>query len=112
MQATKLETRTVRRHRLHWWKEAMIGVAFYMVYSWTRNQFGSNQIASDGVPEQAFTNAERIIRLEDWMGLYVEPTIQSWFLDYRGFIQFWNVFYGTAHFFVTLTVFILLFLKR
>ena len=112
MQVTERETTPVRRHRLHWWKEALIVVVFYVIYSWTRNQFGSNQIAADGVPEQAFTNAERVIRLEQWMGLYHEATIQDWFLPYRAFIQFWNVYYGTAHFFVTLGVFILLFVKR
>ena len=112
MQATERETAPVRRHRLHWWKEALIVVVFYVVYSWTRNQFGSNQIAADGIPEQAFTNAERVIRIEQWMGAYHEATIQSWFLPYRVFIQFWNVYYGTAHFFVTVGVFVLLFVKR
>ena len=112
MQAAERETTPVRQHRLYWWKEALIVSVFYVVYSWIRNQFGSNQIAADGIPEQAFTNAERVIRIEQWMGLYVEPTIQEWFLPYRFFIQFWNVYYGTAHFFVTLSVFILLFVKR
>lgn len=101
-----------REHRLHWWKEALIVVAFYAVYSWTRNQFGSNEIAADGVPEQAFTNAERVIRWERWLGLYHEETVQEWFLPYDWFIQIWNTFYGTAHFFVTLGVFVLLFVKR
>ncbi|MFM7755478.1 MAG: phosphatase PAP2 family protein, partial [Actinomycetota bacterium] len=34
------------------------------------------------------------------------------FLPYRSFIQFWNTFYGTAHFVVTLVVFWVLFVKR
>ena len=33
-------------------------------------------------------------------------------LPYRWFIQFWNTYYGTAHFVVTLGVFILLYAKR
>ncbi len=102
----------VRVHRLYWWKEAAIIAVFYVVYSWIRNQFGSNRIAADGVPEAAFNNAERVIRFERWIGLYHEETIQDIFLPYRWFIQFWNVYYGTAHFFVTLAVFILLFRKR
>ncbi len=101
-----------RQHRLLWWKEAIIVGAFYAVYSWTRNLFGSNKIAADGVPEQAFTNAERIIRLERWMGLFHEETIQDWFLPYHTFIQFWNVYYGTLHFAVTIGVFVLLYVKR
>lgn len=101
-----------REHRLFWWKELLIVAAFYVVYSWIRNQFGSNTIAADGVPEAAFHNAERIIRLERAIGLYHEETLQDVFLPYEWFIQFWNVYYGTAHFFVTLGVFILLFFKR
>jgi hypothetical protein len=101
-----------RVHRLYWWKEALIVAAFYVVYSWIRNRFGSNQIAADGVPEAAFHNAERVIRVERLLGLFHEETMQELFLAQRWFIQFWNVYYGTAHFFVTMAVFVLLFFKR
>ncbi len=101
-----------RQHRVFWWKEALIVAIFYGIYSWTRNQFGSNKIAADGIPEQAFTNAERVLRTEIWLHMYHEQTVQSWFLPYRLFIQFWNVYYGTAHFIVTLGVFVLLYVKR
>jgi hypothetical protein len=102
----------VRPHRLFWWKEALIVGIFYVIYSWIRNQFGSNRIAAEGIPRAAFRNAERVIRWEEALGLYHELTIQSWFLEMRWFIQFWNVFYGTAHFIVTLGVFAVLFWKR
>ena len=49
-----------REHRVYWWKEALIVAVFYAVYSWTRNLFGSNKIAGDGIPDQAFTNAVRV----------------------------------------------------
>jgi PAP2 superfamily len=101
-----------RTHHLYWWKEGLIVVAFYVVYSWIRNRFGSNIIAEDGVPEAAFHNAERVIQLERLVGLFHEESLQELFLSKRMFIQFWNVYYGTAHFFVTLAVFILLFFKR
>ncbi len=112
MQVADVATAPERRHRLYWWKEALIVAVFYAVYSAIRNQFGSNEIAADGVPEQAFTNAERIIEFQLWMGTFHEQTVQSWFLPYDWFIKFWNTYYGTAHFFVTLGVFILLFVKR
>ena len=112
MEAGETNAPAVRPHKLYWWKEALIAAVFYVVYSWTRNQFGSSQIAADGIPEQAFTNAERIIRLESRMGMYHEQEVQSWFLDFDWFIQFWNTFYGTAHFFVTIGVFALLFFRR
>ncbi len=101
-----------RQHRLLWWKEALIVAAFYAVYSWTRNLFGSNKIAADGIPDQAFTNAERVIQFERWLGLFHEETVQDWFLPYRTFIQFWNIYYGVLHFAVTVGVFILLYVKR
>jgi hypothetical protein len=102
-----------RTHRLFWWKEALIIGVGYFIYSWTRNQFGSNRIAADGVPEQAFGNAEKVIRFERLVGLFHEESIQEFFLAWpRAFIQFWNTYYGTVHFIVTVVVFVLLFRKR
>lgn len=106
------DTAPRRVHRTYWWKEALIMGLFYLLYSWSRNQFGSARLAADGVPEQAFHNAELLIRIQKSVGLFHEESIQDWFLPYRGFIQFWNTFYGTAHFVVTLVVFWVLFVKR
>ena len=112
MQVAETSTAPERQHRVYWWKEAIIVAAFYAVYSWTRNQFGSNKIAADGIPDQAFTNAVRVIRWETALNLFHEETVQAWFLPYKWFIQFWNTYYGTMHFIVTLGVFVLLFVKR
>ena len=101
-----------RDHRLFWWKEALIAVVFYAVYSWTRNQFGSNRLAGDGIPQHAFNNARQVIRFERRIGLFHEESIQEWFLAQRWLIQAMNTFYGTAHFVVTLGVFLLLYLRR
>ena len=109
---TPLAVLPQRVHRTYWWKEALIMGGFYLIYSWSRNLFGSARLSADGVPEQAFHNAERLIRIERGIGLFHEESIQDWFLPYRGFIQFWNTFYGTAHFAVTLIVFFVLFVKR
>lgn len=103
---------TARDHRLFWWKEALIVGVFYAVYSWTRNQFGSNQIAADGVPEHAFNNAELMIRFERWIGLFHEESIQDLFQPLDWVMQAMNIYYGIAHFAVTILVFILLFVKR
>jgi hypothetical protein len=54
----------------------------------------------------------RVIDFERLIGLYHEETIQDWFLPYHGFIQFWNTFYGTAHFIVTIAAFIWLYRAR
>ncbi len=91
---------------LYWWAEVILVLAFYVIYSAVRNRFGSESVE----PAEAFVNAERVIDLEEAMGLYLEPGLQAAFLDHRWFIQFWNLFYGTFHF--GLTVFALVWIYR
>jgi membrane-associated phospholipid phosphatase len=101
-----------REHRTRWWKEALIMGIFYALYTATRNQFGS-QIGNEvSMTERAFDNAMSMIRLERAMGLFHEETIQDWFMSHEGFIQFLNTYYGTAHFGVTIGVFIVLYRRR
>jgi len=90
--------------RLRWWREVIFGLAVYGVYSYIRNQFGSDT-------DQALRNAHRIIDLERFLGTFHEERIQEWFLDARWFIQFWNLFYGTFHFVVTTAALIWLFVR-
>ena len=99
-------------HRLAWWKEALIITLFYSTYTLIRNQFGSTLVKGVEVPEHAFTNALRVIEFERWVGLFHEETIQDWFLPHIWFIKTMNVYYGTAHFFITLGVFIALYKLR
>jgi membrane-associated phospholipid phosphatase len=77
-----------------------------------RNQFGSALVNGVDVPLHSFTNAVRVIRIERALGLYHEESIQDFFLPYTWLIETMNTYYGTAHFFVTLGVFILLFKRR
>lgn len=91
---------------LYWWSEALLVLTFYVVYSWSRNQFGSATVQ----PDEALRNAVRVIDLEKALGLFQELRIQEWFLDSTSFLQFWNLFYGTAHFGVT--IFTLVWLYR
>jgi hypothetical protein len=104
-----------RPPRLRWWKEAIFVVAFYMVYSFVRNLFGSAQVNVDAgeVPYRAFSNARRVISLEKALGIYHELTIQQWFLPASGigeiWIRFWNVYYGSFHFVITIIAFVWLF---
>jgi len=82
---------------LRWWAEIVLVLIFYVFYSAIRNQFGSTSVSSS----KAFNNAESIIDLEDSLGLFFELEVQNFFIDWRWFIQFWNLFYGTFHFVVT-----------
>jgi hypothetical protein len=101
-----------RQHRTLWWKEALIVVVFYGIYTLVRNLFGSALVSGSQIPVEAFLNAMRVIRIERAIGLFHEETVQEWFLAYPLVIEFFNVYYGTAHFFVTLAVFITLFVIR
>ena len=83
--------------RLRWWREVVYVLAFYFVYSGIRNKFGSAAVPR----HEALHHALDLIRLERWLGIFHEERIQRWFLDWHGFIRFWNVFYGTFHFVVT-----------
>jgi hypothetical protein len=103
-----------RERKLRWWKEALIIVGFYAIYSFVRNFFGSAQVDTEAheYPVHAFTNAVRLVDWERRVGLFHEETVQEMFLSKPVFMQFWNTFYGTAHFFVTIAVFVLLFRFR
>lgn len=88
------------RHR--WWVELVLIAAFYAVYSFVRNLFGS-QGTEDVDVSVAFEHARQIIDLQRAMGLYFEDDLQQWYLDLpaMGLIRVWNIFYGLAHFVVT-----------
>jgi len=101
-----------RLHRTLWWKEALIVAVFYTTYTLIRNRFGSAFVNGADIPLHSFTNAVRVIRIERALGLYHEETIQDFFLPYVWLIKVMNTYYGTAHFFVTLGIFILLFKRR
>jgi hypothetical protein len=94
---------------IHWWVEGLITLAFYVIYSTIRNQFGS-ALGGD-IVDRAFDNALHVIDLERAIGLYHEEWIQARFLDWDPFIVFWNVFYGTFHFAVTIFAMVFLFLR-
>ncbi len=95
------------RAGLRWWKELLLAGAVYLVYSIVRNQFGS----AGGDPGPAYGHALDIIDLERAMHLYVEADLQQWYLDLpgNGLIRLWNVYYGLAHFLVTLVALVWMF---
>jgi hypothetical protein len=94
-----------------WLREALVIAIVYIVYGFVRNQFGSARLHPGDEPLHAFNNAVRIIDLEKALGLFHEQTIQRWFLG-TGWVTFFNLFYGTAHFIVTLGVLIWLFVRH
>ncbi|MCU1497968.1 MAG: hypothetical protein JWM47_1921 [Acidimicrobiales bacterium] len=97
------------RPNLQWWREIAIAVGFYVAYSMVRNTFGAGTESKD----IAFRHARGVVKVEDFLGLWFEPQLQQWYLDLpgHGFVRGWNVFYGTAHFFVTIGILVLAFWK-
>jgi hypothetical protein len=111
-----------RRHagqpHLRWWAEVLYIAAFYGLYTLVRNTFGSNGSAKDGqisqlAVEHAFGHAQDIIQVERALGFFVEPHLQHWYLSlpFHGFIRFWNIYYGSFHFVVTIGALLLLFFR-
>lgn len=90
---------------LRWWRELLIAAVFYLVYSFIRNTQGSASVSE----AEALANALQVIRIEKVLGLYHEEAVQQAFLGWRAFIEFWNLFYGTFHFVVTVGALVLLF---
>lgn len=96
-------TDELRRPQLRWWREVLIALGLYVAYSVVRNLFGSG---GTGDLTIAFRHARTLIRVERSVGMFFEPALQNWYLGLpaHGLIRFWNVFYGTAHFAVTIGV--------
>ena len=91
--------------RLRWWREILFAAVFYACYSAVRDIRGSKPVSK----LQAFHNARRVIDVERLFGIFQEQRIQHLFVGDRVFIEFWDDFYGSAHFVVTLVVLIWLF---
>jgi hypothetical protein len=91
------------RPQLRWWREALYVLGIYFVYSTVRNRFGSAGGPSGQSNAIAYGHATDVINVEKFFGLFQEQRLQHWYLSLpgHGFIQFWNVFYGSAHFIVT-----------
>ena len=86
--------------RPRWWLELVGLAALYVVYSATRNLFGSGAVD----PQVAYANALDVIEVERALGLYHEAAVQELFLDHPRVLWAWNVFYGTFHFLVPVAV--------
>jgi len=93
------------------WFQVVLIAAFYGVYSYTRNLFGSALVDKGQQPVHAFDNAIRIIDAEKALHIFHEKTIQGWFLGWHAFIRFWNIYYGTFHFIVTFVAFVWLYIR-
>jgi hypothetical protein len=88
-----------------WWREAITIFVFYELYSLARNTAPTSRA-------QALHNATAVIHAEKTVGLFVERRVQVFFLHSHAFVKALNVYYGTAHFVVTLGVMGFLYLRH
>jgi PAP2 superfamily len=90
--------------RQRWWLELPLAVAFYISYAEIRDLHGS---ATRHSVDVARRHGYDILRVERWLHLNLEKGAQSVFVGHlRPLVVAMNVFYGTAHFIVTLSVFL------
>lgn len=100
-------TETSPAPRSHWLRELVIVLVFYYTYELVR------RFAFPGKSNpRAFANANHLVRLERWLHIYTESTVQKAFLGARWFIKIMNVYYGTLHFIITAGLLLWVYLRR
>jgi hypothetical protein len=97
-----------RTTRTRWWREVLTIAVFYELYSLARNTQGSASTS----PTHAARNARAVIHAEEWLGLFRERSVQDLFLHSELAVRALNVYYGTAHFAVTIGVMAFLYVRH
>jgi PAP2 superfamily len=92
-------------HRLFWWVELVAIGVFYSTYSGIRN-------ANEGSPTEAYRNAQTVIDIQRALGLFLEPRLQRWALEFKPLVIACNYFYGSLHFVLTIGIIVFLFRRH
>jgi hypothetical protein len=91
--------------RPRWWLEIPLAIAFYAAYAQIRDWHGSATVHAARVT--ARHHGFDVLRLERWLHVDWEKGAQTVFVpNVRPLVVAMNVFYGTAHFLVTVGVFL------
>lgn len=80
--------------------------AFYAAYTVVRDLH-----ATQGGMVESVHNAFKLIRVERALALFHEQWFQHLFVERRGFMEFWDSVYGTAHFVVVIFVLVVLYFR-
>ncbi len=100
-----------RPARPRWWLELLLVSAFYWLYARIRDIHGLH--ATDpGPTRQAYRNGRALLHLEERLNIDIERGSQQLVLHLRWLLKVGDVFYGSAHFGVTLVVFLWLLLHN
>jgi PAP2 superfamily protein len=102
---------TTRRPTLRAWREALYIAVFYGIYTLVRDLQGS--AGGSGIAARAtvtaFHHARGVIRVEHDLHIFREQSVQQVFIHAKLFLQFCDLYYGSAHFVVTAAALIWLF---
>ncbi len=93
-----------QRWRRGWIGEIVGMTIIYQLYNLARDR-------ATGSTATAFANAKDIVAAERALGIYWERAVQQAFLNVDWFMAFFNIYYGTIHFFLPLITLVLLYRK-
>lgn len=91
--------------RPRWWLQLMLVIGLYWTYARIRDLHGL-EADDPGPTRHAFRNGRAVLHVEQWLHLDVERSLQHAVLHLRWLLTAADVFYGSAHFGVTLLVFL------
>lgn len=92
-----------------WGRRFVIELAVCFVLLWIYRYV--RFLARDQLVE-AFANARRVVRLEQFAGVFVEDDLQRIVIDSRPIVAFLNRYYVTAHFSTTVVCLLFLYVRR
>lgn len=90
--------------RRSWRREVVVVLAFYYAYEGVRRLAASTDAIRGGIVRPntiAYRNATWLVRLEKFLHIYHEQSIQQFFLGATWLVRALNIYYGTLHFLVT-----------
>jgi len=97
-------------YRMRWWREVVGVLVGYTAYSIVRNTLAASDI------DRARQHAVKVMEAQAHLGINNEADIQRWLFDRLDqgadlFFRFWNIYYGSAHFVVTIAAMVILYRK-
>jgi membrane-associated phospholipid phosphatase len=87
-------------------RQILLFAGAYLLYQLVRG------LIDGGSGYKPFGDATRIIDIERWLHVFVEPSIQAWALNKHWLMDFADWTYLNAHYFVTIGALVFIYLRR
>jgi membrane-associated phospholipid phosphatase len=101
-----IEARVLPRGWLDAIRQILLGAAAYVLYMVVRG------LTDGGNLYKPFGDATKIINLERFLHVFVEPSIQAWTSNMRWLMDFADWTYLNAHYVVTIAALVFIYLRR